>query len=137
MARLRADFGNDFQRARAEFLDYLASHPQGAFAGESWLRLAELEMKDRPERAVEYYGKFFATYPRHHRTSELQHRVGLLLLQLGRTDAAVEMLRRSLANVMSAVGSERKDVEASLARALKVQTADSAALEDAGSPRTR
>jgi tetratricopeptide (TPR) repeat protein len=118
IARLRADHEVDKAQAIEDFLRYLALHPDGAFAGESWMRLAELEVGRNPDKAIEYYLRCIAKFPRHHRLSELQHRLGLLYLQNRRFDEAVSMFRQSLGNVLYNSGSERKRINASLYRAL-------------------
>lgn len=117
IARLRADHEEDKGRAKEDFLRYLALHPDGAFAGESWLRLAELEVGRDPDKAVEYYLKSIAKFPRHHRLAELQHRVGLLHLQNGRYDEAVSMFKQSLGNVLYNSEAERRRIYNSLYRA--------------------
>jgi hypothetical protein len=117
IARLRADNEADKSQAKEDFLRYLALHPDGAFAGESWLRLAELEVGRDPDKAIEYYLRCIAKFPRHHRLSELQHRLGLLYLQNRRYDEAVSMFRQSLGNVLYNSGGERRRIHSSLYRA--------------------
>jgi hypothetical protein len=118
IARLRADHEKDKAPAKADFTRYLAAYPDGAFAGESWLRLAELEVAGDQGRAIGYYLKAIAKLPRHPRLSELQHRVGLLYLQNKRYDEAVALFRQSLGNILSADESGKRKVYQSLYRAL-------------------
>ncbi len=105
--------------AKEVFLAYLALFPRGIYAGESWLRLAELEFASNQERSLGYYHKFLEQYPRHHRASELQNRVGLIYLQLGRYVEAAEMFRQSLANITPGQKKERKNILLNLHHALK------------------
>lgn len=117
IARLRADHESEKSRAKDDFLQYLALNPDGAFAGESWMRLAELEVGINPEKAIEYYLRCIGKLPRHHRLSELQHRVGLLYLQNKRYDEAIAMFRQSLGNVLYNSEPERRMIYSSLYRA--------------------
>lgn len=131
IARLRADHSQGSLAkvtAKQEFLDYLARYPQGAFAGESWLRLAELELEGQPDKAIEYYLKVFERYPRHHRLSELQYRVGLIYLQQKRYDEAAGMFRQGLTNVLADGDDEKRKLLQGLHRAL-VAKGDSKAAE--------
>ena len=100
IARLRADHEEEKSRAKEDFLRYLALYPDGAFAGESWMRLAELEVGRNPDKAIDYYLRCIAKFPRHHRLAELQHRLGLIYLQNRRYDEAVAMFSQSLGNVL-------------------------------------
>ncbi|HLP42979.1 MAG TPA: PEGA domain-containing protein [Fibrobacteria bacterium] len=118
IAQLRADHEADKRRAKEDFLRYLALYPDGSFAGESWMRLAELEVGRNPDKAIEYYQRCIAKFPRHHRLSELQHRLGLLYVQNRRYDEAVVMFRRSLSNVLYNGETERRQIYSSLYRAL-------------------
>ncbi len=122
VAKLRADNSAAPAQAHGDFLRYLALYPSGAFAGECWLRLAELEFRTNPDKALEYYLKYFEKYPRHHRISELQHRVGLIYLQQGKIDQAVSMLRESLANLSRTSGDEREKIRVSLDKAMESQS---------------
>jgi TolA-binding protein len=118
IAQLRADHETDKGQAKQDFLRYLALYPDGAFAGESWMRLAELEVGRNPDKAIEYYQRCIAKFPRHHRLSELQHRLGLIYLQNRRYEEAVGMFRRSLGNVLYNSEAERRQIYGSLYRAL-------------------
>lgn len=117
IARLRADHEEEKSRAKEDFLRYLALYPDGAFAGESWMRLAELEVGKNPDKAIAYYLRCIAKFPRHHRLAEFQHRLGLIYLQNKRYDEAVAMFRQSLGNVLYNSESERRRIYGSLYRA--------------------
>ncbi|MBW8890046.1 MAG: PEGA domain-containing protein [Fibrobacteres bacterium] len=118
VARLRAEHEKDKTQAREDFLRYLAMYPDGAFAGESWLRLAELEVGRNQGKAIEYYLRSMEKMPHHPRMSEMQHRVGLLYLQNKRYDEAIAMFRQSLGNILYANESEKRKIYQSLYRAL-------------------
>jgi tetratricopeptide (TPR) repeat protein len=117
IARLRAEHEREKTRAKEDFLGYLAQYPDGAFSGESWLRLAELEVGRDQGKAIRYYLRAIEKLPRHPRLSELQHRVGLLYLQDKRYDEAVAMFRQSLGNVLYANEAEKRKIYQSLYRA--------------------
>jgi tetratricopeptide (TPR) repeat protein len=108
--------------ARQTFLTYLALYPGGFFAGETWLRLAELEFKTNPENAVQYYLKYFEMFPRHPRISELQNRVGVIYLQQKNYDEAISMFRQALSNMVSPSKGERENVTSNLHRALEAKS---------------
>lgn len=118
IARLRAENEREKTQAKEDFLSYLALYPDGAFSGESWLRLAELEVGRDREKAIGYYLRSIEKLPRHPRLSELQHRVGLLYLQGGNYDEAVAMFRLSLGNILYANETEKRKIYQSLYRAL-------------------
>jgi TolA-binding protein len=118
IARLRADYEKEKSQAKEDFLRYLALYPDGAFSGESWLRLAELEVGRNQNKAVQYYLRAIEKMPRHPRLSEMQHRVGLLYLQDKRYDEAVASFRQSLGNILYANEAEKKKIYQSLYRAL-------------------
>ncbi|MDB5106190.1 MAG: hypothetical protein JWP91_3879 [Fibrobacteres bacterium] len=118
IARLRAEHEREKSQAKEDFLRYLALYPDGAFSGESWLRLAELEVGRNQDKAIEYYLRAIEKLPRHPRLSEMQHRVGLLYLQNKRYDEAVAMFRQSLGNILYANETEKRKIYQSLYRAL-------------------
>jgi TolA-binding protein len=118
VARLRAEHEKEKSQAREDFLRYLALYPDGAFAGESWLRLAELEVGRNQGKAIEYYLRSMEKMPHHPRLSEMQHRVGLLYLQNHRYDEAIAMFRQSLGNILYANEAEKRKIYQSLYRAL-------------------
>lgn len=118
IARLRAENEREKTQAKEDFLSYLALYPDGAFSGESWLRLAELEVGRDQDKAIGYYLRSIEKLPRHPRLSELQHRVGLLYLQGGKYDSAVAMFRQSLGNILYANETEKRKIYQSLYRAL-------------------
>jgi TolA-binding protein len=130
VARLRAEHEREKNPAREDFLRYLALYPDGAFAGESWMRLAELEVGGNQGKAIEYYLRSMEKMPHHPRLSELQHRVGLLYLQNNRYDEAIAMFRQSLGNILYANDSEKLKIYQSMYRALvaKGNKADAARL---------
>lgn len=118
IGKLKAEHESEAQ-AREIFLKYLAFFPEGLFAGESWLRLAELEFGSDQEKALEYYHKYLERFPRHHRTSELQNRVGLIYLQMGRGEEAAAMFRAALSSMTPGQKIERKNILLNLHNALK------------------
>jgi len=118
VARLRAEHEKEKTQSREDFLRYLALYPDGAFAGESWLRLAELEVGRNQDKAIEYYLRSMEKMPHHPRLSEMQHRVGLLYLQNKHYDEAIAMFRQSLGNILYANETEKRKIYQSLYRAL-------------------
>ncbi|MBN1307167.1 MAG: PEGA domain-containing protein [Chitinispirillaceae bacterium] len=118
VAKLQAEHISDAEVAKESFLTYLALFPSGTFAGESWLRLAELEFRKNPEKAIQYYLKFFEKFPRHPRIAELQDRVGIIYLQQKRYEKAISMFELALADLTAVNGGRRKDIAAHLYRAL-------------------
>jgi hypothetical protein len=130
VARLRAEHEKEKNPAREDFLRYLAMYPDGAFAGESWMRLAELEVGGNQGKAIEYYLRSMEKMPHHPRLSEIQHRVGLLYLQNNRYDEAIAMFRQSLGNILYANDAEKLKIYQSMYRALvaKGNKADAARL---------
>jgi tetratricopeptide (TPR) repeat protein len=121
IAKLRADNDKNKAEARNVFMTYLAMYPNGSFAGETWLRLAELEFKTSPDNAVQYYLKYFEMFPRHPRISELQNRVGVIYLQQKKYDNAISMFRQALASMISQSKSERANITSNLYRALEAK----------------
>jgi tetratricopeptide (TPR) repeat protein len=117
IARLRAEHEREKSQAKEDFLSYLVQYPDGAFSGESWLRLAELEVGRDQGKAIRYYLRAIEKLPRHPRLSELQHRVGLLYLQDKHYDEAISMFRQSLGNVLYANEAEKRKIYQSLYRA--------------------
>lgn len=117
IGRLKAENIHNPAEAMQAFLTYLALYPQGSFAGESWLRLAELEFRNRPEKATHYYEKFFQMFPRHHRTVELKNRVGTIYLQQKRYDDAIGMFKEALQSP-ALREKEKNEISENLDRAL-------------------
>ncbi|NLD98653.1 MAG: PEGA domain-containing protein [Fibrobacter sp.] len=115
---LKAAHERDASGARQVFLTYLALYPNGSFAGETWLRLAELEFKNDPEKAVQYYIKFFEMFPHHPRASELQNRVGVIYLQMKRYDEAVKMFKLALTSTGTGDLKQSRGIAENLHRAL-------------------
>jgi hypothetical protein len=118
IGKLQAEHVKNVEVAKETFLTYLALFPSGTFAGETWLRLAELEFKKNPEAAIQYYLKYFKLFPRHPRIAELQDRVGVIYLQQKQYDKAIEMFEKALANLTSPKGSDRRHIAAHLHNAL-------------------
>ncbi len=129
VGKLKAEHEKNDISAKEVFLTYLALYPSGSFAGESWLRLAELEFRTNPENAIQYYLKYFEMFPRHPRIPELQNRVGVIYLQQKRYDDAIAMFRQALSSQMTSGNDERKNVILNLHKALQekgdIQTAQS------------
>lgn len=121
IGRLQAENGNDIEVAKESFLTYLALFPHGTFAGESWLRLAELEFQRNPENAIQYYLKHFQMFPQHPRTAELQDRVGMIYLQKNRYHKAIAMFDQALSNNRSTGNTQlQHEIAKHLYRALEV-----------------
>jgi tetratricopeptide (TPR) repeat protein len=118
IAKLQADHGGNAEVAKESFLTYLALFPSGSFAGESWLRLAELEFRKNPEHAIQYYLKFFEMFPRYPRIAELQDRVGVIYLQQKHYEKAIGMFEQALADITNSDGNERRGIAAHLHAAL-------------------
>jgi tetratricopeptide (TPR) repeat protein len=124
IGRLKVDNGHNPTEASQVFLTYLALFPQGSFAGESWLRLAELEFSIRPENATRYYEKFFQLYPQHPRIVELKNRVGVIYLQQKRYDEAIALFKEALESPVFSGKKERVLISENLERALKQKAAN-------------
>ncbi len=118
IGKLQAENENDVEVAKESFITYLALFPSGTFAGESWLRLAELEFSKNPDNAIQYYLNYFRLFPRHPRIAELQDRVGVIYLQRKQYDKAIDMFEQALANIVTSNMSQKRDVAARLHRAL-------------------
>ncbi len=118
IAKLQAEHSKDIEAAKESFLAYLALFPSGEFAGESWLRLAELELRKNTEQAVQYYLKFFEKFPRHPRIAELQDRVGIIYMQQKRFDRAIAMFEAALSNSSNHNRNEQRNIASHLYRAL-------------------
>lgn len=128
IGRLKADNVYNPAEASQVFLTYLALYPGGSFAGESWLRLAELEFRKKPENSTQYYENFFKMFPQHPRIVELKNRVGAIYLQQKRYDEAIDMFKQALNTNVSLREQERKVISANLDRALQEKMQSSKAL---------
>ena len=118
IAKLRAEHSRNTEMAKEAFLTYLALFPAGSFAGESWLRLAELEFRRNPDNAIRYYLKFFEKFPRHPRIAHLQHRVGVIYLQEKQYRKAIDMFEQALSNLKTTDTAEMHSIAENLHRAL-------------------
>ena len=118
IAKLRVEHTRDMESAKEAFLTYLALFPAGLFAGESWLRLAEIEFGTNPDNAIKYYLKYFEKFPRHPRIAELQHRVGVIYLQRKQYHKAIGMFEQALSNLKSIDNKEQRLIAENLRRAL-------------------
>lgn len=118
IGRLQAEHALDKVAAHESFMRYLALYPDGTFARESLLRLAELEFEKNPEQAIAYYLRYFDRYPTHYRVPELQYRVGLIYLQTSRFNEAEYMFRQALASMVQDDPGMRRRAYAALHRAL-------------------
>lgn len=123
IGRLKADYLRNSTEASQVFLTYLALFPQGSFAGESWLRLAELEFSSRPENAIRYYEKFFQLFPQHPRIMELKNRVGVIYLQKKQYDEAIALFKEALNSPVFIGKKERALISENLERALQQKAA--------------
>jgi len=101
IGKLQTDNLHEAEAAKKSFLTYVALFPEGSFAGECWLRLAELEFQKNQESAIHYYLKFFSQFPRHPRTAELKDRVGVIYLQQKQFDKAITMFDQALGSTTS------------------------------------
>ncbi|HEX3020521.1 MAG TPA: PEGA domain-containing protein [Chitinispirillaceae bacterium] len=128
IGRLKAENIHNPAEASQVFLTYLALFPQGSFAGESWLRLAELEFRSRPENATRYYEKFFQVYPRHPRIIELKNRVGVIYLQQKRFDEAIELFKEALNGPVFPGEKEKAVISENLKRAMQQKLISSRSL---------
>lgn len=119
IGRLKAENETDFIGAQKVFFKYLAIFPDGSYSGESWLRLAELEFLNSPEKAIQYYLKYFEKFPRHPRISELQNRVGAIYLQQKKYDQSIDMFRKALYNLDPSKKEEQRYISSNLHKALQ------------------
>lgn len=118
IGRITAENIHNPVKASQVFLTYLALFPNGSFAGESWLRLAELEFSNKPENSIQYYEMFFKMYPQHPRISELRNRVGVIYLQQKRYNEAIHMFKQALNSPVQIKDVDRKIITSNLDRAL-------------------
>jgi FecR protein len=96
IGRLLADHGAEAADIRGTFNDYLKEFPGGSFAGESYLRLADLEYKTDPGRSLVWYEKYLKEFPSTQNTAAAEYKAGLILLQQNKRDRAVAMLSSAL-----------------------------------------
>ncbi len=121
LARLKAKHFRSPLESKKAFENYLKNYPKGIFTGESWLRLAELEIKDNPVKAAEYYLRYIRKYPNHYRVPSLMHRVGLIYMQEQNYDQAIKYFKSSLDNLVNTQDSLRRNVVQSYQRALEAK----------------
>ncbi len=69
------------ENALSVFRDYVSEYPEGIFAGEIYIRLAELYINDHPDSTVYYYNRFVDLNPDDMRTLEIRYKTGLIYLQ--------------------------------------------------------
>lgn len=96
IARLLADHDAPVSDVRAAFNAYLKNFPSGSFAGESYLRLADLEYKTDPGRALGWYEKYLKEIPLTQNTVAAEYKAGLILLQQNKRDRATALLSSAL-----------------------------------------
>jgi hypothetical protein len=96
IARLRADHVASPELVRSSFDTYLKEFPHGSFAGESYLRLADLEYGTDPKRALVWYETYLDEFPSTQNTATAEYKAGLIYLQQKNRDRAVTMLSSAL-----------------------------------------
>jgi hypothetical protein len=96
IGRLLADHNAPVSDVRTAFNAYLKNFPHGTFTGESYLRLADLEYKTDPGRALVWYEKYLKEIPLTQNTVAAEYKAGLILLQLNKRDRATALLSSAL-----------------------------------------
>jgi tetratricopeptide (TPR) repeat protein len=96
IGRLRADHNAPAAEVREAFNEYLKEYPKASFAGESYLRLADLEYKSDPSRALAWYEKYLQDFPGTQNTAAAEYKAGLIYLEQKKQVKAVAMLSNAL-----------------------------------------
>jgi outer membrane protein assembly factor BamD (BamD/ComL family) len=96
IARLRADHDTSAAAARIAFDAYLKAFPKGSFAGESYLRLADLEYRNNPDKSLSWYEKYLSEFPSTQNTAAAEYKAGLIYLQRKNHGRAVDLLSSAL-----------------------------------------
>lgn len=96
IGRLLSDNDASAAEVRFAFNEYLKIFPHGTFAGESYLRLADLEFKTDPGRALVWYEKYLQEFPATQNTAAAEYKAGLILLQQNKRERAVAILSSAL-----------------------------------------
>ena len=111
LGRLEADRQKDTAAAIKDFGTYCIVYPNGLFAGEALLRLAELEIRRNPSSAIEYFQRFLTVDPRNPRRADVAYHLGLLLAQQENNSEAVKMYGIALEQLGSKSAKRRKEIE--------------------------
>jgi tetratricopeptide (TPR) repeat protein len=96
IGRLLADHNALAPDVRAAFNAYLMNFPKGNFAGESYLRLADLEYKTSPGQALAWYEKYLQEFPATQNTAAAEYKAGLIYLEQKKYGRAADMLSNAL-----------------------------------------
>jgi hypothetical protein len=96
IGRLLADHNAPAASARDAFITYLKQFPKGSFCGETYLRLADLEYRNDPAKALEWYEKYLQEFPAAENTAVAEYKVGLIYLEKKKNAKAVGMLSSAL-----------------------------------------
>lgn len=96
IGRLLSDNDAAAVEVRFAFNAYLKNFPHGTFTGESYLRLADLEYKTDPGRALVWYEKYLKELPLTQNTVAAEYKAGLILLQQNKRDRATALLTSAL-----------------------------------------
>jgi hypothetical protein len=111
LGRLEADRQKDTAAAIKDFGTYCIVYPNGLFAGEALLRLAELEIRRNPSSAIEYFQRFLTVDPRNPRRADVAYHLGLLLAQQENNSEAIKMYGIALEQLGSKSAKRRKEIE--------------------------
>jgi len=98
IGRLLYDNGAAAPEIREAFNEYLKKFPGGNFTGESYLRLADLEYKTDPGRALVWYEKYLKEFPLTQNTAAAEYKAGLILLQQNKRGRAAALLSNALSD---------------------------------------
>jgi outer membrane protein assembly factor BamD (BamD/ComL family) len=96
IGRLLSDHDAPVSDVRSAFNVYLKNFPSGSFAGESYLRLADLEYKTNPAQALVWYEKYLQEFPGTQNTAAAEYKAGLIYLEQKKHDKAMVMLSSAL-----------------------------------------
>jgi TolA-binding protein len=96
IGRLLADHETLASGVRVAFNAYLKNFPNGSFAGESYLRLADLEYKTNPGQALVWYEKYLQEFPATQNTAAAEYKAGLIYLEQKKHGKAADMLSSAL-----------------------------------------
>ncbi|MBN1128600.1 MAG: PEGA domain-containing protein, partial [Chitinispirillaceae bacterium] len=115
--RLEADRLRDTSAAIRDFSEYCILYPDGVFAGEALLRLAELEIIRNPASAIDYFQRFLLADPRHPRRADVAYHLGLLLQQRNSYGEAIKMYGIALEQLSEKATKRRAEINQMIAAA--------------------